>query len=128
MPKFSANLGFLWTELPLLERIRAAADAGFRAVELHWPYDTAPELVRDACSANAVTLVGINAPRGDSKGDFGLGALEGRCGEFEASIEQAVAYARTAGASAIHVLAGVVAHRDSATWERPDHHLRAWPL
>lgn len=112
MPKFSANLGFLWTELPLLERIRAAAGAGFRAVELHWPYDTAPELVRDACSANAVTLVGINAPRGDSKGDFGLGALEGRRGEFEASMEQSVAYARTAGASAIHVLAGVVTPAD----------------
>lgn len=109
MPKFSANLGFLWTELPLLERIEAAAGAGFRAVELHWPYDTAPELVRDACLANAVTLVGINAPRGDvSKGDFGLGALEARRAEFEASIGQAVTYAGIAGASAIHVLAGIV--------------------
>ena len=39
MPKFSANLGFLWPDRPLLERIDAAAAAGFKAIELHWPYD-----------------------------------------------------------------------------------------
>ena len=33
MPRFSANLGFLWIDLPLPERIAAAASAGFEAVE-----------------------------------------------------------------------------------------------
>jgi hydroxypyruvate isomerase len=32
MPRFSANLGFLWAELPLLERVAAAKAAGFEAV------------------------------------------------------------------------------------------------
>ncbi len=34
MLRFSANIGFLWPELPLLGRIDAAARAGFRAVEI----------------------------------------------------------------------------------------------
>ncbi|MEM9761806.1 MAG: isomerase, partial [Pseudomonadota bacterium] len=37
--RLSANLGFLWTELPLPDAVRAAAAAGFEAVELQWPYD-----------------------------------------------------------------------------------------
>ncbi|MEN8934506.1 MAG: isomerase, partial [Planktotalea arctica] len=36
--KFSANLGFLWSELSLPDAIRAAKAAGFDAVECHWPY------------------------------------------------------------------------------------------
>ena len=35
--KFSANLGFLWTDLPLSEAVRAAHRAGFVAVECHGP-------------------------------------------------------------------------------------------
>ena len=34
MPRFSANLGFLWPDRPLLDRIDAAAAAGFRAIRL----------------------------------------------------------------------------------------------
>jgi hydroxypyruvate isomerase len=44
MPRFSANLGFLFTDRPELERVAAAAAAGFKAVEMHWPYQVpAPE-------------------------------------------------------------------------------------
>ena len=43
MTQFSANLGFLWTELPLPMAIAAAKAAGFAAVEAHWPYDTPAE-------------------------------------------------------------------------------------
>ena len=40
MPKFCANLGFLFLELPFMERIAAAAEAGFRAVEFSRPPTT----------------------------------------------------------------------------------------
>ena len=33
MPRFAANLNFLFTELPFLDRFEAAAKAGFKAVE-----------------------------------------------------------------------------------------------
>ena len=39
MTKFLANLGFLWSDLPLPEAIHAAKVTGFDAVECHWPYD-----------------------------------------------------------------------------------------
>jgi 2-dehydrotetronate isomerase len=110
MPKFSANLGFLWPDRPLLDRIDAAAKAGFRAVEMHWPYDVPPDRVRDLCASLGVTLLGINTARGDvDKGEFGLGATTGREADFDRHFLQALDWARRARASAIHVMAGVAA-------------------
>ena len=111
MPKFSANLGFLWPDRPLLERIDAAARAGFKAIELHWPYAIAAAEVRLRCASHGLVLLGINTPAGNTeKGDFGLGAQPGREAEFRVSFVQAARYAREAGASSVHVMAGVVAH------------------
>ncbi len=109
MPRFSANLGFLWPGLPLLDQIAAAARAGFRAVELHWPYDTPAEAVRDACARHGVTLLGVNTVRGDvAKGENGLGALPGREAEFQAAVDQSLAFCRAAGATGVHCMAGKV--------------------
>jgi hydroxypyruvate isomerase len=117
MPKFSANLGFLWPDRPLLERIDAAAKAGFKAIELHWPYATPAGEVRQRCADRGVILLGINTPLGNAeKGDFGLGAQTGREAEFRDTFIQSVDYARAAGASSVHVMAGVVA---------PEHKARA---
>ena len=60
MPRFSANLGFLWPDRPLLERIDAAARAGFKAIELHWPYDVPAAEVKAACAGNGLRLLGLN--------------------------------------------------------------------
>jgi len=46
--QFSANLGFLWSDRPLPDAIRAAKAAGFDAVECHWPYDIDPAQVNAA--------------------------------------------------------------------------------
>ena len=110
--KFSANLGFMWPDRPLLQRIDAAAAAGFRAIELHWPYDVPAETVRDACARHGVQLLGINTAVGAQPGDFGLGAQIGRSDDFRAGFDQAATYARAAGATAVHVMAGVVAPQD----------------
>ena len=113
MPKFSANLGFLWPDRPLLARIEAASRAGFRAVEMHWPYDLEPEAVRERCAGLGVKLLGINTPLGDvDKGEFGLGAVAGREAEFDRHFGKTVDWGRRAGASTIHVMAGVVAPAD----------------
>lgn len=110
MPKFSANLGFLWPDRPVLDRIAAAADAGFKAVEFHWPFDVPAEALGDACRRRGLVLLGLNTSPGDlSKGDFGLGAVEGREADFEKALDQAVGYARVAGLSSLHVMAGVPA-------------------
>jgi 2-dehydrotetronate isomerase len=113
MPKFSANLGFLWSGLPLHDQIDAAARAGFKAIEVHWPYDVSPESVRDHCDRLGLKLLGLNTSLGDtSRGDFGLGALIGREADFDQTFNQSVDYCRRSGANAIHVMAGVVAPED----------------
>ncbi len=113
MPRFSANLGFLWPGLPLLERIDRAAEAGFRAIELHWPYETPAEAVRAACRRHGLKLLGVNTVVGNAdRGDFGLGALAGREAEFQAAIDQSLAFCRASGATAIHAMAGKVPAQD----------------
>ena len=37
--KLSANLGLLWSELPLLERVYKAKEKNFDAVEFQFPYE-----------------------------------------------------------------------------------------
>lgn len=105
--KFSANLGFLWAELPLPDAIRAAAAAGFDAVECHWPYDTPPEAVAEALAQTGLRMLGLNTRRGDiARGENGLSALPGREAEARAAIDEAIAYARAIGCGAVHVMAG----------------------
>ncbi len=109
MLRFSANLGFMWPDRPLLDRIDAAAKAGFRAVELHWPYDVPAARVRDRCASHGIGLLGINTVRGDvANGENGLGALAGREAEFQAAVDQSLAFCRDAGGTAVHCMAGVV--------------------
>ncbi len=104
---FSANLGFLFTELSLPDAIRAAHRAGFEAVECHFPYATPPEEVRAALGETGLPMLGINTVRGDTgKGEFGLSALPGREAEARAAIDRAVDYAHAIGAGAVHVMAG----------------------
>ncbi|TPK72148.1 TIM barrel protein [Mesorhizobium sp. B2-4-15] len=109
MLRFSANLGFLWPDRPLVDRIDAAAAAGFKAIELHWPYETPAGLVKQRCINHGLTLLGINTPLGDTdKGDFGLGAIDGRQSEFRTGFAMSAGYARQAGANSIHAMAGVL--------------------
>lgn len=103
--KFSANLGYLWTDRPLPDAIRAAAAAGFAAVECHCPYDTPASEVNAALAETGLTMLGLNTLRG-KPGEFGLAALPGRESEARAVIDQAIDYAQAIDAKAIHVMAG----------------------
>jgi hydroxypyruvate isomerase len=105
--KLSANLGFLYQDLPVLDRIAAAAADGFDAVEFHWPYEVAPERLRAAMTAAGVEGVSLNTRRGDHDGgDFGLAAVPGREPEARGHIQEAVEHAAGAGLAAVHVMAG----------------------
>lgn len=105
--RFSANLGFLWTELSLPEAIHAAKAAGFDAVECHWPYDTPAADVAAALSATGLPMLGLNTARGDvAAGENGLSALPGREADARAAIDAAIDYAVAIGATNVHVMAG----------------------
>lgn len=109
MPRFAANLGYLFTERPLLERIDAAAAAGFRAIELQFPYDVPASAVKAAIEKNKLTILGLNTPPGERDGEFGLAAVPGREKDWQGLFSRALEYANAIGASAIHCLAGKVA-------------------
>lgn len=107
MPRFSANLGFLWAELPLPDAIRAAHRAGFDAVECHWPYDTPIKQVTAALQETGLPMLGLNTQRGNVEaGEMGLSALPGRETEARAAIDEAIAYAAATSTARIHVMAG----------------------
>jgi hydroxypyruvate isomerase len=107
MPRFAANLGYLFAERPLIERFAAASAAGFSAVELLLPYDTAPARVKAELTRHGLTQLGINTPSGRD-GESGLAAIPGREREWDEAFKRALDYAVTIGARSIHCLAGCV--------------------
>jgi 2-dehydrotetronate isomerase len=111
MPRFAANLNFLFTELPLLDRFDAAAKAGFTAVESTNLYDATAEQVAARLEANGLTLALFNIPAGSAAaGERGLTSLAGREGEFWAAFETALRYADTTGGRRMHLQAGLTQH------------------
>jgi len=111
MPRFAANLNFLFTELPLLDRFEAAAKAGFSAVESTNLYDATAGEVAARLKANGLTLALFNMPTGDvAAGERGLTALAGREGEFWAAFETALRYADATGGRRMHLPAGLTQH------------------
>lgn len=114
--KFSANLGFLWTDRPLPDAVHAASAAGFDAVECHWPYDTPAAELRAALEATGLPMLGLNTRRGDVEaGENGLSALPGRIDEARAAIDEALAYADAIGAANVHVMAGFATGAEAHT-------------
>lgn len=107
MIRLSANVSTLFTEVPFLERFKAAAAAGFTAVECQFPYEFAPHEVAQRVHSAGVACVLINAPPGEA-GERGIASLPGREREFDASIEQAALHARACGAARVHVMAGLL--------------------
>jgi len=108
MPRFAANLAYLFTERPLIERFAAAAAAGFAAVELQFPYDNAPSAIRAEIERHGLKQLGLNTALGSREGDSGLAAVPGRERDWEAAFQQALDYAVAIGGTAIHCLAGKV--------------------
>lgn len=107
MTRFSANLGFLWTDRPLPDAIRAAAAAGFDAVECHWPYDLPVGELRRALDETGLPMLSLNTRRGNvERGENGLAALPGRRAEARAAVDEALDHAEALGAAAVHVMAG----------------------
>src|SRR5712691_10314964 len=109
MPRFAANLAYLFTERPLIERFGAAAAAGFKAVELQFPYDHAPSAVKAEIDRHGLTVLGINTAPGQlASGEFGVAAVPGREQEFAALFRQALDYIVAIGGRQIHCLTGKV--------------------
>lgn len=107
MPRFAANLSYLFAERPLLERFAAAAGAGFTAVEVQFPYVEPKEAIAERLALHGLEMVLQNVPPG-REGDRGLACLPGRRDEFRATIEHALDYAVALKTPRLHCMAGTV--------------------
>lgn len=118
-PKFAANLTLLFTDLPFLERIGAAASAGFEAVECQLPYDHPIDHINHALRGAGVGLVLHNVPAGDwGAGERGIACHPGRVDEFRAGVGRAVHYATKLRCPNLNVLAGITPEGVSASEAR----------
>src|SRR5574343_1375941 len=109
MLKLAANLDWLYTELPFLDRFAAAARDGFGAVEILFPFAHARDALLAQLRAHGLQLALLNAPPGDwAAGERGLACLPGREAEFRTAIELALAWATALACPRIHVMAGLL--------------------
>ncbi|MEW8959911.1 MAG: hydroxypyruvate isomerase [Moorella sp. (in: firmicutes)] len=107
MPKFAANLTMLFTEVPFIERFKAAREAGFKAVEFLFPYEHGMEVVKKAVEENGLEVVLFNLPAGDwAAGERGIAADPRRKEEFREGVKQAVTWARHLRVPRLNCLAG----------------------
>lgn len=107
MLRFCANISTMFTELPLLDRFAAAAEAGFSAVEMQTPYEAdAEDLARARDKAN-VDFVLLSFHSGSREhGDCGLGALPDRVDELRKTFDLTRRYAERLHARCLNLLAG----------------------
>jgi len=107
MPRFSANLSMLFTEVPFLDRFARAAQAGFEAVEFMFPYAHSPQEIKARLDATGLRAVLHNLPAGDwDGGERGIACDPARVAEFRAGVAQGVAYATALGVPQLNCLAG----------------------
>lgn len=107
MPRFAANLSMLFTERPFPARFGAAAAAGFRGVECHFPYDYPAPVLAGALADSGLSQVLFNLPAGDwAAGERGIACHPDRREEFRAGVDTAIHYARALACPRVNCLAG----------------------
>ena len=108
MPRFCANLNFLFAEVGFEQRFECAARAGFRGVEYRSPYEYPIARLQTLLAEAGLTQVLFNLPAGDwAAGERGIACLPGREAEFRAGVAQGVDYALALGCSQINCLSGL---------------------
>lgn len=106
--KSAANLSLLWPELPYQDRFAAAAAAGFRAVEVLFPYGPNTAITKAALKEQRLELILLNAPSPLSD-PRGFAAQVGGAAAFRADMQTAFDCATSLGALFIHVMTGEAA-------------------
>jgi len=119
MPRFSANLNMLFTEVPYMERFTQARAAGFTAVEAGFvavdpvfPYEYDLDGVAAELRRLELRQILFNVPLGDrTRGDRGIAAHPARRTEFQEGVRRAADAARRLECRQLNCLVGL---RDEA--------------
>ncbi len=108
MPRFSANLSMLYTELPFMERFAAAANDGFSAVEYVGAYDQDQDALAELLSEHNLTQALFNLPAGNwAAGERGIASHPNRVEDFREGVDTAIAYAKATSCTQLNCLAGI---------------------
>jgi len=119
MPRFCANLSFLFQELPFYERIDAAAANGFHGVEYMSPYEYEVAEIKRRLRAHGLTQVLFNLPVGDfAKGERGYASDPARVEEFREGVHEAVDVARELDCKRVNCLVGIAIPRVDPAYAR----------
>ncbi|MBU3930982.1 MAG: TIM barrel protein [Proteobacteria bacterium] len=127
MPRFAANLTFLFTEIPFMERFAAARRAGLKAVEFMFPYDFNQEEIKAQLRETGLQLILCNLPAGNwAGGDRGTAANPERKEEFREGVAKGIDAARTLGVDRLNCLVGLKnqALSDGETWQTLKENIR----
>lgn len=107
MPTYAANLGTLWTDLPMERRPAAAAAAGFGWVDIPSPYELDAAALRYELTRRGLSLAVMDAPppnyAGGARGLLGVPGGEAR---FDGDLRRALRYAAVLNPRHVHLLAG----------------------
>ncbi|GAB6022284.1 hypothetical protein CHUAL_006410 [Chamberlinius hualienensis] len=104
--KFAANLTFMFKEKDdLLERYVEAAKAGFKAVEVAFPYEYSIETIKQVKEDLKLEQVLINTPPGKA-GELGHASLPAYLGEFRSELDLAIDYCKALQCKRLHIMAG----------------------
>lgn len=107
--RLAANLSFLFTEVPFLERFALAKRQGFDNVEFMFPDGEKLEDIVNAQRQSQTAVVLMNLAAGDFEaGERGLACLPERIPAFRAAVGTGVTFARALGCPRLHALAGIV--------------------
>jgi hydroxypyruvate isomerase len=109
MPRFAANLSMMFADRPFIDRFRAAAEAGFTAVEFLFPYGFEPHEIRSRLKEHGLVQVLFNLPPGDfDAGERGIACLPDRTDQFRRGVAEALAYADALDCENLHCMAGLI--------------------
>lgn len=116
--RYSAHIGYLFNELPLLERPAAARAAGFAAIEHPTPYAVPAETMAARLRDVGLPYVQFGLRSGDAtRGEKGIAIFPDRRDEFRANLREGLAYAEAIGVRMVHAMAGVLPEAA----RRPEH-------
>ncbi|SMC12743.1 Putative hydroxypyruvate isomerase YgbM [Roseovarius aestuarii] len=97
----------LFKELSFIERIAAAKDAGFDAVEVLFPYDEPRHEIAKALKLRNLPLILINTPPPNwTGGERGFAAIPGGEDRFRHDFKRAMRYAGALKSNFIHIMSG----------------------
>jgi hydroxypyruvate isomerase len=106
--KFSANLSFLFKEVPFIERFERARQAGFKGVEFMWPGAEELEAIGRAVADTGLEVALFNFDAGDiAAGDRGLLSDPARHERFRENVPIALELAARIGCVRLNALVGV---------------------